>query len=148
MTADLPGRVRNAVYRFFVQTARAPTVEELSRELQLPASEVEWALGELAAQRALVLRPGSTDVWMAMPFSAVPTGFRVLCGGRAYWANCAWDALGIPAMLQADAVVEADCPDCRAPMTVEVRGGLLASSDGVIHFAVPARDWWKDIGFT
>jgi hypothetical protein len=33
-------------------------------------------------------------------------------------------------------------------MRLEVRGGALAHGEGVVHFAVPARRWWDNIGFT
>jgi hypothetical protein len=33
---------------------------------------------------------------MLNPFSAVETPHRVEAGGRSWFANCAWDALGIP----------------------------------------------------
>jgi hypothetical protein len=29
-----------------------------------------------------------------------------------------------------------------------VEDGGLSGAEGVVHFAVPARDWWRDIGFT
>jgi hypothetical protein len=36
---------------------------------------------------------------MAMPLSAIPTPFQVEVGGRHFFGNCIWDALGIVAML-------------------------------------------------
>jgi hypothetical protein len=30
----------------------------------------------------------------------------------------------------------------------EVEYTVLVDAPGVVHFAVPARDWWRDIGFT
>src|SRR3712207_3093970 len=91
--------VRLHVYRHFVATSRPPTVDETGAVLDQPQSAVAAAYGRLAAGRVLVLMPDSLDIWMAMPFSAVPTAFRVTSGELAWWANCAWDALGIPAML-------------------------------------------------
>ena len=35
------------------------------------------------------------------------TDYRVSSGGRTWWANCAWDALAIPAALTVDARIEA-----------------------------------------
>ena len=48
----------------------------------------------------------SSSIWMANPFSAVPTDFKVTSRGRTYFGNCIWDALGIPAILGADGLVE------------------------------------------
>ena len=74
----------------------------------------------------------------------MPTAFRVEAGDRAYWANCAWDALGIPAALHADARIE-------APLGTASRSGsrieaeLVQSRDGVVHFPLPFRRWYDDL---
>jgi len=35
-----------------------------------------------------------------------------------------------------------------SPLIVTVADRALADAAGIVHFAVPARDWWRDIGFT
>jgi hypothetical protein len=86
---------------------------------------------------------------MLNPFSAVETPHRVEADGRSWWANCAWDALGIPAALHVDGHVESACPDCGERLELEVRDGELAGgADLLVHFVVPARHWWDDIVFT
>lgn len=69
-------------------------------------------------------------------------------GERAWWANCAWDALGIAAATGRDVKIATECADCGAPLALAVRGGMLAAGKGVAHFAVPAARWWDDIGYT
>ena len=96
----------------------------------------------------LILAPNNGHIWSANPFCAVPSGFRVQADGTSYWGICIWDALGIPAALGKDAVIDAPCGDCGEPMRLTVRGGRLVESEGVLHFAVPARRWWDNIGFT
>ncbi|HKN97947.1 MAG TPA: alkylmercury lyase family protein, partial [Pseudonocardiaceae bacterium] len=56
-------------------------------------------------------------------FSAVPTRHRVRIGGVAVWSMCAIAALGIPAMLAADAVITSTDPVTGAPVTVTSRAG-------------------------
>jgi hypothetical protein len=90
----------------------------------------------------------SGEILMANPFSAVPTPFIVEAGERRYWANCIWDGLGVLAMTGADGRVLASCGDCGEAMGVQVQGGDLVSPEGLIHFAVPARQWWSNIKFT
>ena len=51
-------------------------------------------------------------------------------------------------MLNADGVVETSCPCCGEAMTIEVRGGRPVAAEGVIHFVLPAIQWWTDIVFT
>jgi hypothetical protein len=51
-------------------------------------------------------------------------------------------------MLGEDARIAAACGCCNYQMPIQVRGGTLQSTAGVIHIAVPARDWYKDVVFT
>ena len=134
-TAESVVDARVAIYRCFVETGRAPE--------GLPAD----TLWRLADERLLVLRPDGAEIWMAQPFSAVPTPFRVECAGRSYFGNCIWDALGIPALVEADGTVCTACADCGDPLELRVEGGRLLDG-GVAHFAVPAARWWDDIGYT
>jgi hypothetical protein len=145
---DLDGRVRLAVYGHFIETGARPGVPEVARRLGSSPDEVEASFRRLASQRVLVLDGDSTDIRMAMPFSGVPTAYRVETPRGSWWANCAWDALGISAMLQVDARVVSRCDDCGDPLTVTVEQGRPTSGEGVLHFAVPAARWWEDIVFT
>jgi hypothetical protein len=85
---------------------------------------------------------------MLNPFSAVPTAYRVQAGGRWWYGNCAWDALGICAALHVDGRVETSCADCGEPLGVEVRDARLDDESLLFHCLVPARHWWDDIAFT
>ncbi|MEZ4592210.1 MAG: organomercurial lyase [Chloroflexota bacterium] len=91
--------VRTFVYQQFGQTARPPTVMETAVHFHLPPHEIEKSYQRLHDNHFFFLEPGTLDVRMANPFSALPTQFRVQVGPMAYWANCAWDMLGIPAAL-------------------------------------------------
>ena len=68
--------------------------------------------------------------------------------GRSYWANCAWDALGIPAALHSDAVVEATYAGSEQPLTLTIRDGQVAAVGAVAHFLVPFERWYDDMVFT
>ncbi len=140
--------VRSSVYTHFIETQRAPTVVELSAGLALSQQEVEASLKRLQDLHVLVLEPGRTEIRMAMPFSAVPTRFRVDAARRSWWANCAWDAFGILAALHSDGEVFSACPDCDRPIVVRVEESKVPHSTELIHFAIPAARWWEDIGFT
>ncbi len=85
---------------------------------------------------------------MVPPFSGVETPFLVSVGGKSYFANCVWDALGIAAALHHDAEVATICGDCKEPMSLQVRQGNPVPQDCAIHFAVPAAHWWDDIVYT
>ena len=140
--------VRIHVFQEAAATARVPQAPDIARALNRPESDVRAALHHLAAGRVLMLAPNDGTIWAAAPFCSVPTGFRVRAKEKTYWGICIWDALGIPAALGADAAITALCGDCGQPIELEVRGGALVRSEGVVHFAVPARHWWDNIGFT
>ncbi len=97
---------------------------------------------------ALVLQPGSTDLRMANPFSAVPTPHRVFAGDRWWFANCAWDAFGICAALRVDGQIASTCPDCGDDIEVRVRDRQPDDTSLLFHCFVPASQWWDDIAFT
>ena len=146
--AALDHDVRVHVFRQAADTGRVPLPAEIAAALGRPQPEVDDAIRRLAAERVWFLAPGTTNIWAANPFCAVPSNFRVEALGRTYWAICVWDALGIPAALHADATITARCGDCDEELILEVRGGALARAEGVVHFAVPAARWWENIAFT
>ncbi len=147
-SAEFDRDVRLHVYQHFVAQGHAPLVAEAALALGCDDADAEAAYLRLAAAHVLVLQPGSTEIWMAMPFSAIPTPFRVTSNGREWFANCAWDALGIPAMLGADAQITTTCPDCDVDMNLTVISETLIPATGAMHFALPPRRWWDDIGYT
>jgi hypothetical protein len=146
--ADLDRRVRLHIYERFEQKGRPPTTEETADALGVSPDQAAQAYRRLHEDHVIVLEPGTVDVWMANPFSARPTSFRVVAGERWWWGTCTWDAPGILGMLGLDGVVATECPDCGEPVDLQIRGGELQPVDAVAHFAVPARKWWDDIGFT
>jgi len=144
----LDARVRSHVYAHFVERGAAPSPAEVAAALGTPLEGVSASFERLADGKALVLQPASREVLMAEPFSAVPTAFVVRSGTSSWWANCIWDALGIPAAIGVDATVLTSCADCGEAMTVEVADGRLVAGDCVAHYSVPARSWWPDVAFT
>ena len=140
--------VRLYIYGQMVNTSAAPSVAETASALSASPGDVEAAYHELAQRHMIVLRPASHTIWMAMPFSNMQTAFTVISGGRAYYAPCAWDAFGVPAMLGADARIFTTCADCGGALERKVSNGALTETRGIVHFALPARRWWDDVGFT
>jgi Alkylmercury lyase len=144
---SLDARLRRYIYQHFIHNMRAPQIAELSDKFPVGRRAIRSSLGRLAASHA-ILTAENGEIWRAAPFSAVPTAFPVRAGRRLWWANCIWDALGIPAMLGRDARIEAACGCCNDPMTVRVTEGRLVGPKGIIHVAVPARHWYDDVAFT
>jgi len=144
----LAREVRLHVFREAADTARVPQPPQIAAALGRPQAEVEQALRQLAAGKVLILAPNDSNIWAANPFCAVPSPFRVETRRQTYWGICIWDALGIVAALDTDAIIRAACGDCSERMVLEIAAGKLKRSEGVIHFAVPAHHWWDNIGFT
>ena len=140
--------VRTHIMHQAAVTGRVPQSRDIADALGKPEPEIHDAVRRLAAQKILILAPNDGRIWAAAPFCAVPSSFRVKSRGVTYSAICIWDALGIAATLHQDATINAVCGDCGEAMTLEVKDNDLARSKGVIHFGVPARNWWDNIGFT
>ena len=128
---------RLRIHRAFVETGLPPEPGPL------------WPA--LAREKWIVLDDAGR-LRMAHPFSAVPTDFVVTAGPRRWYANCAWDALTVMAMVRpvvtAPLVFDTHCGATGEPMRIEVNGDGPPMSEARLHFAVPIRDWWKDIAFT
>jgi len=145
---DLIWQVRTFIYRAFAATTQPPDVQTVARHFQLSPQEVEAVYLELDSRHAFFLEPGTLDIRIANPFSATPTDFVVEANGKRYWANCGWDALGIPAALHTDARVTAACAYSGEPIVFDIQNGRLAPTTAVVHFVVPFSRWYEDMVFT
>jgi hypothetical protein len=140
--------LRAEVYRHFVHGGRAPSFEALAEATAVPLADVPDALAALEAHHHIALLPDRSGIWMAHPFSSVPTAFPVETERGRFWGNCVWDALGIPAILGVDSRTRTECPVSGEPISFGVERGRRVGDDAVVHFVVPPRQAWDDIGFT
>jgi len=143
---ELERRVRVHVIRALFDTSAAPSSADVASALGTTTDAVRAALRTLADAHRLVLAPGTDAVWMAHPFSARPTDFVVSTSGRSWWANCVWDGLSILG-LAGDGWLDTHSPQSGDAVRLTVQGGQVAGH-GIVHFLVPARRFWDDIGFT
>ena len=88
-------RVRHAIYRTFADGG-VPRAAALSTQLQLPVEDIKLAYQRLHDAHAIVLDHRTTEVWMALPFSAVPTPHRVTSGGRSWTPTAPGTPLAFP----------------------------------------------------
>ena len=148
MTNTLLWHVRHFIYSHLVDTTRPPSVDETARHFNISAEEAGALYRELADRHAIFLEPETLTVRMAWPFSGVPTDFKVHANGKTYFANCAWDVLGIPAALHTDAVMEAVCTESNEKVTLEVKDGQISNYHLLVHFPLPFARWYDDLVFT
>jgi len=137
--------MRHRIYQGFARTGAPPSLTALVRDLAITETEGRATLHELGRRHAVTLTDDGRGVLMANPFSAVPTPFRVEADGTEYWANCAWDMLGVPAALGTDATIHATWATDGAPAELRVEDGKVAGDDGIVHFLKPFRTWYDDI---
>lgn len=145
---DLTTTVKLALYERIASSATVPGSDELAAGLQLPADTVRAAFGELASQRLLVLQRDTGEILMAPPFSAVATPHHAEVDGRAYMANCVWDAFGVVAALGGTGVAVTRAGGTGTELRFPVADGIPEPVAAVFHYAVPASRWWEDIVFT
>lgn len=138
--------VRASVIRSLRDTGEAPAPADIAASTGASEADVVSALHALAGGHRLVLVPGTSTVWMAHPFSAVPTDFVVTIGARRWFANCVWDGLSILALL-GEGTLATHSPATGEPIDLSVSSGVVLGQ-ALVHFLVPARHFWDDIGFT
>jgi hypothetical protein len=141
-------QVKLAIYHHFAGTGRRPSPAEVAERVGAKADQVLAAYQTLRAQRVLVLETDGSSIRMAPPFSGVPTQHRIEAGGIQYFANCAWDALGVPAALHQPGIVHSRCEQSGEPLHLKVDVQGPEPSDWLFHCLVPAAKWWDDIVFT
>jgi len=163
-------QVRAFVYNHLADTTLPPSVEEAAKHFNIEIAEASELYRELHNRHAFFLEPDTLTIRMANPFSGIPTDFKVQANGKTYFANCAWDMLGIPATLESDAIIEALCTESNDPVQLEIRGGQISARAAVpsptlrtgpggdlksnlandlrIHFPLPFARWYDDLVFT
>lgn len=140
--------LRLAVYELILRTGRVPVVQEIATAQATDETVVREGLRRLANAHAFVVGDDG-EIVMAHPFSALETPYTVVGDKMNFWANCAWDALAIPAILEISARVAARCHcSCADPIALEFDQGVLAPVEAVVHFAVPPRRFYENIRFT
>ncbi|TML06591.1 MAG: hypothetical protein E6G41_06610 [Actinobacteria bacterium] len=122
--------LRRMIFEAFADTGEPPPVDDAA------------TLRSLAAQHVVVLDEADRIV-MAHPFATHDDGARVEARGHTWRGSCAWDAFGIVAALGLDEAIVTDASGIR----IAFRKGRPADH-AVFHVAVPAAQWWDDIGFT
>ena len=148
INVSLVWQVRAFVYAHFADTTHPPSVEETAKHFNIGLEEAGTLYKELHNRHAFFLEPETLTIRMANPFSGIPRDFRVHANGKTYYANCAWDMLGIPAALHTDAVIEAVCTESNDVVRLNIRDGKVANSDLLVHFPLPFARWYDDLVFT
>jgi Alkylmercury lyase len=145
---DFDTAVKVAIYRSTAEVGSPPSIESVAEQLGVVPDTIRQAYTRLRANRVLFLEPDGVTIRMAPPFSGVPTQHQVTVDGIEYFANCAWDALGIPAALHRPGRIRSRCEQSLEPLSLAVRQEGPEDSTWLFHCLVPAAKWWDDLVFT
>lgn len=145
---NLLWQIRHFVYQHLADTTKPPSVDVTAARFNLSTEEATEYYKELHNRHAFFLDLDSMTIRMANPFSGIPTNFKVHANGKTYYANCAWDMLGIPAALHTDAVIEAKFTESDDLVKLEVKDGKVTNPDLLVHFPLAFSRWYDDLVFT
>jgi len=141
------GEVRRVIYEMAMRGGTPPLARDVAQVLGTTPEDVRSSFERLADAHIVVLQRDTREILMAMPYSAVPTALAVRANAIHAFANCMWDAFGIPAMLHADAHIHTSCADCGTAADIRIEKSAVVG-EGFVHFARPVREWWNDVVFT
>lgn len=80
-------KVRHVIYTTFKEETKPPTTEYIANLLHKDIASIEKSFVRLADSHHIALAPGSYSIWMAHPFSALPTNYTAEIGSKKYYAN-------------------------------------------------------------
>jgi len=86
-TEKLDKEIRYHIYKVFTEATRPPTTGDVAKFHNIDISQAEESYKRLANAHQIALAPGSFSIWMAHPFSSLPTNFTVDIGPNKYFAN-------------------------------------------------------------
>ena len=143
-----PVELRIHIYDVLLDRGSPPRLAELAREYHVAEHDVRQAIADLKIGKTVLPHPRTGEIWMAGPFASEPTPYKV-AGKRTTWfANCAWDMLGVAMITKEWVSIDARCGDCDEPILLGADHETPPREDLVVHFLLPARQWYDDIGFT
>jgi hypothetical protein len=141
-------KVRHQIYRFFAGNCAAPSYQQIANLLNAEKENVRTSFHKLHERHMIFLEHNSDCIRMANPFSAIPTRFRAMAGNKQWWANCAWDSVGIAAALKIDVQIKASYPDTQETVDLQVNHGRVDGKNHMVYFPLPCRHWYDDLIFT
>lgn len=140
--------LRVFVYDEILARGKPPSLASIARHFAISPADARHALANLKIGKTILVDPGSGEIWMAGPFAARESPYRVVGDRQSWWANCAWDMFGVGMIANEPVSIDSRCADCGDPMPIRCDPATPPTSEAVVHFLVPARHWYDDIGFT
>jgi len=141
--------LRIFVYDSLIADGEMPPSAAIANHFAVSGTDALHALREMRIGKTVLPHPTTGQIWMAGPFSAAETQYVVRAANRRWFANCAWDMLGVATIVAEPVDIEARCTDCGDPIALHLAPQHeTVGADLLVHFLLPARRWYDDIGFT
>jgi alkylmercury lyase len=141
---EASARLREFAFGALVAAPKPVDVARLTTLSGLDPAVVDASLGRLAAAGRIDRDEAGRVMGSAgLTIADAPHGLEL--GGHDYRTWCAFDAIGIPAALGADARIETACPVCDKHISIKLAAGH-PSERGPATAADKARLWLSDGG--
>lgn len=140
--------LRGFIYDHLLAHGLPPSLKVIGKHFGWTTSQAREIVASMKIGKAVVPHPRTGEIWMAGPFAGHRTTFEVHAGNVTWYANCAWDVLGVAAIVGRPAHLRATCGDCGDILDATVSGTQVEPRDYVAHFLLPAREWYQDLAFT
>ncbi len=134
-------RVYCAILTHYATHTRAPSMEQLSEISAMGLAELRTSLRDLDERDLIGFDIRRDTIAGAYPFTDRETDHRVIVDGRPIHAMCAVDALGAPAMIGRDAMIESRCRACE----VAIRIGTQDEGTALTPLVQPDAVVWLDL---
>jgi alkylmercury lyase-like protein len=138
----------------WTEHGHAPHVTDIARAFGVSPDEGRKRLHDLIATGLPNwLFPGTDLIASFAPFHALPSGYRITVDGRQHgYAQCGFESIAASFVFHGRTIlVDATCLDCGGLIRVEVRDGIVTSSepDDIVGYVdVPTRDWRANLAYT
>src|SRR5256885_783682 len=149
--------LRVFVYDTIARRGRPPASSEIGAHFGITPDDARGAVADAQLGKEMFPDPHTGEISIAGPIAGAPTPHRVYANGVTWFANSAWDMLGVAAMFMTEVTIETRCTDCGEPVKFVldplsfpafhfVKGSL--DDKAIVHFHMPARHWQDDIAKT
>ena len=136
------------ILKFVVEHGYGPRTSDLAANLNTAEEDIVTGLQSLQEEHGVVLHPDSSNIWVIHPFSLAPTNFLLRDTQHAWWANCAWCALGAAALLNRDCTITTTLGADDKQVRLSISNGKLLDPGFCVHFPVPMRQAWDNVIYT
>ena len=143
-----PVELRIHIYDVLLDRGLPPRLSELARDFNVTERDARDAIAALKIGKTVQPHRRTGEIWMAGPFASEKTDYTVAGRKTTWFANCAWDMLGIPMIAREWVSIDTRCGESGETIRLSADQDSPSRENLVVHFLVPARRWYDDLGFT